>query len=334
MQQHIQYCMTSDGVRLAYSIIGKGTPIVRTPHWMAHLEQDLEGPLFRHQILGLAHQHSVLRYDGRGLGLSQREVPEISFERLVSDLETIIDHVGLKRFILLGLSQGGSVATTYASRHPDRVSHLIIYGAFARGILHRGDPTKQRADYELSRTLVRQGWGSDLDSYRSFFTTQFVPDGTLEHHRFLNNIERLTATPEVAERILTISAEMNVVDLLPMVRVPTLVLHARGDIRVPFSCGQEIAAGIPGAKLVPLDSRNHLILANEPANRDFFDAIAEFIGDKRIRGALPGTTTFKERFQRRVAALERFWLIKVVAVLAALAGAAISFVQLYRLLKN
>jgi pimeloyl-ACP methyl ester carboxylesterase len=333
LQQQIQYCTTSDGVRLAYSIIGAGTPIVRTPHWMAHLEKDLEGPLFRHQILGLAHHHSLLRYDGRGLGLSQRDVPEISFERSVSDLETIIEHVGLKRFILVGLSQGGAVAITYASRHPDRVSHLIVYGAFARGFLHRGDLEKQKADYELSRALVRQGWGSDLDSYRAFFTTQFVPDGTLEHHRFLNDIERLTATPEVAERILTISANVNVVDVLPKVRVPTLVLHARDDIRIPFSCGQEIAAGISGAKLVPLESRNHIILGSEPANRAFFDAIADFVGDKRIRGALPGTTTFKERAQKRVAALERFWLIKVIAILAALAGAAISFVQLYRLLK-
>ncbi len=307
--------------------------MVRTPHYMAHLEHDLEGPLFRHQILGLAHQHSLLRYDGRGLGLSQREVSEISFESSVSDLEAVVDHVGLKRFILLGLSQGGAVAIAYASRHPDRVSHLIVYGAFARGILHRGDAEKQKSDYELSRALVRQGWGSDTDSHRAFFTTQFLPDGTLEHHRYLNHIQRLTATPAVAERILAISAEVNVVDILPTVRVPTLVLHARGDLRVPFSCAQEIAAGIPGAKLMPLESRNHLILGDEPANREFFDGIAAFLGEKRIRGALPGTTTFKDRAQTRVAALERFWLIEVVAILAALAGAVITFVQLYRLLK-
>jgi pimeloyl-ACP methyl ester carboxylesterase len=334
MDQEIQYCTAPDGVRLAYSIIGKGTPIVRTPHWMAHLEYDLKGPLFRHQILGLAHRHSLLRYDGRGLGMSQREVPEISFEHSVKDLETVIDHVGLKRFILVGLSQGGAVAIAYASRHPERVSHLIVYGGFARGVLHRGDPEKEKATLELSRALVREGWGGDQDSYRSFFTSQFVPDGTIEHHRFLNNIERVSATPEVAERILIANANINVVDILPTVRVPTLVLHARGDIRVPFSCAQEIAAGIPGAKLVPMETRNHIFLADEPANREFFDAIAAFLGDKRIHGALPGTATFKQRAQKRVAALERFWLIKAVAILAALAGATISFVQLYRLLKQ
>jgi hypothetical protein len=131
---------------------------------------------------------------------------------------------------------------------------------------------------------------------------------------------------------MAVSAAINVVDMLPSVRVPTLVLHTHGDIRVPFSCAQEIAAGIPGAKLVPLESRNHLILGDEPANREFFNAIADFLGEKRILGALPGTTTFKERAQKRVAALERFWLLKVVAILAALAGAAITFFQLYRLL--
>jgi hypothetical protein len=138
----------------------------------------------------------------------------------------------------------------------------------------------------------------------------------------------------VAERVLCTNADINVVGLLPIVRVPTLVMHARGDLRVPFSQGQEIAAGIPGAKFVPLESRNHIILADEPANRQFFDAIASFLGDRRIRGTLPGTVTLKERAQRRVAAIERNWLIKTVAILAAVAGAGVSFFQLFRLLSR
>src|SRR5262249_38178217 len=133
MQQEIQYCTAPDGVRLAYSIIGNGTPVVRTPHWFAHLEYDLKAPIYRHQILGLAHRHSLLRYDGRGIGLSQRDVTDISFERLVGDLESVVDRAGLERFALVGLSQGGAVAAAYASRHPERLTHLIIYGGFARG---------------------------------------------------------------------------------------------------------------------------------------------------------------------------------------------------------
>jgi pimeloyl-ACP methyl ester carboxylesterase len=332
MHQEIQYCTASDGVRLAYSKIGKGTPVVRTPHWFAHLEHDLKGPIYRHQILGLAHRHTLLRYDGRGIGLSQRQVADTSFNRLVEDLETVVDSAGLERFVLLGLSQSGAVAIAYASRHPERLTHLIIYGAFARGLLHRENPEKQKQTLELTRALVREGWGSDQDSYREFFTSQFCPDGAIEHHRWLNNVQRIAAAPEVAERILCTNAGINVVDLLPTVRVPTLVMHTRGDVRVPFSQGQEIAAGIPGAKFVPLESRNHIILADEPANRQFFDAIASFLGDRRIRGTLPGTATLKERAQRSVAAIERSWLIKGVAILAALTGAVVSFLQLWHLL--
>jgi pimeloyl-ACP methyl ester carboxylesterase len=198
--------------------------------------------------------------------------------------------------------------------------------------LHRDNPEKQRQTLELSRALVREGWGSDQDSHREFFTSQFIPDGTMEHYRWLNEVQRIAAAPEVAERILCLNADTNVVNLLPRIRVPTLVMHTRGDLRVPFSQGQEIAAGITGAKFVPLEGRNHIILADEPANRQLFDAIAAFLGDQRIRGSLPGTATFKERAQRSIVAIERSWLIKGVAILAVLTGAVISFVQLWRLL--
>jgi pimeloyl-ACP methyl ester carboxylesterase len=334
MQQEIQYCTTPDGVRLAYSMIGEGTSIVRTPHWFAHLEYDLQGPIFRHHILGLAHRHSLLRYDGRGIGLSQRDISEISFDSLVADLETVVDCAGLETFALCGFSHGGAVAIAYASHHPERVSHLIIYGGFVRGLLHRDNPEKDKKLLELQRTLIREGWGSDQDSYREFFTSQFIPDGTIEHLRSLNQLQRIAATPEVAERILCVTADTNVVDLLPKVRSTTLVVHARGDLRVPFSEGQLIAAGIAGAKFVSLETRNHLILPNEPANRRFFTAVAAFLGDPPIRGALPGTATFKERVQSSVVAIERNWLIKSIAIVAGLAAAAVSFVQLFRLLRN
>jgi pimeloyl-ACP methyl ester carboxylesterase len=331
MHQEIQYCTTSDGVRLAYSIIGRGTPIVRIPHWFAHLEYDVKGLIFRHTILGLAHRHSLLRYDGRGMGLSQRDVPEISFERLVADLEAVVDHAKLERFILLGLSQGGALAIEYASRHPDRVSHLIICGGFARGRLHRVESEKNKNALELECALIRQGWGSDEDSHREFFTSQFIPDGTIEHHRALNELQRVATSPRVAERILCINADTNVFELLPSIKAPTLVLHARGDLRVPLSEGQEIAAGVPGAKFVPLETRNHLVVADEAANRQFFDSVTSFLGDRRIRGILPGTASLRERAQSRIATMERSWIIKTIAILAALAGASASFIQFYRL---
>jgi pimeloyl-ACP methyl ester carboxylesterase len=333
MDQQIQYCTTPDGVRLAYSIIGKGKSLVRTPHWFAHLEHDLASPVTRHMLLGMAHHHALLRYDPRGVGLSQRDVGEISFERWVADLETVVDHARLDRFILFGLSQGASQAIAYAARYPDRVSHLIIFGGFARGYFHRDNPEKQKEMFELSRALIRGGWGSDQESYRQFFTTQFIADGTTEQHHSLNEMQRVAATPEMAERFLLEIANINVVDLLPNIKAPTLVLHARRDQRAPFSLGQELAARIPNAKLIPLDSGNHMLMPEEPALRVAFNAIADFLGEKRIR-TLPGTAGLAERLEKKAKALEQNWFIKIVIVLAAVTGCFIFGLELWKLWKQ
>jgi hypothetical protein len=175
------------------------------------------------------------------------------------------------------------------------------------------------------------GVGGDEKSFREFFTSQFIPDGGIELHRSLNQLQRMATSPEVAERLLRVIADTNVVDLLPLVKAPTLVLHARGDLRVPFSQGQKIAGGIPNAKFVPLETRSHTIMADDPANRQLFDAVGAFLGDRRIR-TLPGTVTFTERARTRVVAIERSWIIKMVAIFAALAAATVSFVQFFRLL--
>ena len=334
MDQDIQYVNSSDGVRIAYSVMGKGTPVVRASHWLTHLEYEVQSPVWRHLILGMASRHKLIRYDGRGTGLSQRDAVEISFDRWVSDLECIVDTLSLERFILLGVSQGGAISIEYAARHPERVSHLIIHGSYARGFLHRENSEKQRQFVELNRALVREGWGSENDAYRQWFTSQFIPGGTAEQARWFNDLERVSATAEMMERFVTELSHINVVEFLPKVKAPTLVTHCKGDVRVPFVLGQEIAGGIPGAKFVPLDSKNHIFLADESATRIFFNAVASFLGDRPFRGALPGTATFKERAQRRIAAIERNWLVKTVAILAALAGAAISFLQLFRLLRQ
>lgn len=332
MQQNIQYCTARDGVRLAYSVIGKGPKLVRTPHWFAHLEYDLDSPAVRHTILGLAHNHTMLRYDPRGIGMSQRDVTDISFDKLVGDMETVVDAAKFDRFILFGFSQGCGQAIAYTARHPDRVSHLILYGGFARGSLHRENPEKQKQTLELARGLVRQGWGSDEEAHRQFFTSQFIPDGTTENHQSLNEMQRRAAAPEMAEQYLNTSANINVIDLLTQVKVPTLVLHPRGDLRVPFALGQEMAAGIPGAKFVPLDSRNHLIPAQDPAHRIMLDTVADFLGEKRIRGHLPGTAGVTERLETTVAKIEHNWLIKFMVILAALTGCVLFFIEMWKLL--
>lgn len=333
MQQEIRYCTTPDGVRLAYALMGKGTPLVRASHWFTHLEHDLGSPVMRPLVLGLSQHHKLLRYDARGNGLSQRDIPAISFESWVADLETVIDAAGFERFALVGLSQGAPISIAYAARHPERVSHLIIYCGYARGLLYRdGDPEKLKQSLDLARGIVREGWGSEAESHRQFFTSQFMPDGSLEQQHALNELERSSATPEMAERTLIEMAKVNVLDLLPKVRAPTLVLHVRGDLRVPFAQGQEVAAGIPGAKFVPLPGRNHILVPNEPAYREYHNAVAAFLGDPVTRGPLPGTATLGQRAETMIGTLQRNWLLKLVVIAGTLVSAAIAFVQLWRLL--
>jgi len=330
MQQHIQYCTAPDGARIAYAAIGSGPKLVRTPHWFSHLEYDLDSSVMRHTILTLARHHTVLRYDARGIGMSQREGVDISFDRLVQDLETVVDSAKFDRFILFGLSQGCAQAIAYAARHPDRVSHLVLYGGFARGMLRRGDPEKQKEAFELARGLVRAGWGSHEESHRQFFTSQFIPDGTIDDYHSLNEMQRVATTPEIAAQFLLTNANTDVMDLLPQVKVPTLVMHATRETRVPCALGHEMAAGIPGAKFVPLDSRNHLILAGEPANRAMADAVADFLGEKRIRDPLPGTKTAGQRLETAVGNVQRNWLLKLVIICGTLVSAGLAFWELWR----
>jgi pimeloyl-ACP methyl ester carboxylesterase len=333
MQQRIEYCTTPDGVRIAYATIGKGPKLVRTPHWFSHLEYDLESPVMRHTILTLAHHHTVLRYDARGIGMSQRDGIDISFDKLVQDLEAVVDSAKFDRFVLVGLSQGCAQAIAFAARHPDRVSHLILYGGFARGMLCRGNPEKQKEAYELACGLVRAGWGSHEESHRQFFTSQFIPDGTTEDYHSLNEMQRVATTPEIAAQFLLTNANIDVVPLMPQVKVPTLVLHSRHETRVPFALSQEMAAAIPGAKLVALESRNHLILAGEPANRAMADAIADFLGEKRIRGHLPGTAGVTERLGSSIEKVERNWFVKIVIIFAALTGCVLFFIEIWKMVQ-
>jgi pimeloyl-ACP methyl ester carboxylesterase/DNA-binding CsgD family transcriptional regulator len=275
--QQIRFCTASDGVRLAYATLGKGPPLVRAGHWMTHLEFDLESPVWRLWLTELSRHNTLVCYDQRGCGLSDRDVADISSDAWLADLETVVAAAGLARFALLGASQSASVAIAYAAKHPERVSRLVLYGGFARGRLSRGSP-QQAEEAEVQLRLIRLGWGSDDAAFRQFFTTQFMPDGTAEELASFNEIQRLSTSPEIAERISRVSNGIDVVELARTVRVPTLVMHAREDKRVPFEEGRLIASLIPGARFVPLESRNHKLLASEPAWPRFLAEIRAFLG--------------------------------------------------------
>jgi pimeloyl-ACP methyl ester carboxylesterase len=219
----------------------------------------------------------LVRYDARGNGLSDRTVDEISFDAFVSDLEAVVDATGIKRFALLGISQGCSVSIAYAVRHPERVSHLILYGGFAVGRNKRARSAAQKEEDAALVTLVRVGWGKENAAFRQLFTSQFMPGATKEQADWFNELERVSVTGDVAARILEAVGETDITTLLPQVSVPTLVLHARDDARVPFEAGRRMAAGIPGARFVALDGRNHLFLETEPAFDQFMEHTRSFL---------------------------------------------------------
>jgi class 3 adenylate cyclase/pimeloyl-ACP methyl ester carboxylesterase len=275
--QVVSYCRAPDGVRIAYAKVGQGPPLVKTGTWLTHLEYEWESPIWRHLLRRLASNHTLIRYDARGNGLSDWEVDELSLDAWVSDIEAVVDATGVKRFPLLGMSQGCAVSIAYALRHPERVSHLILYGGFAAGLNRRS----QKAQEQLAAmaTLARTGWGRDNPTFRQIFTSLFVPGATKEQADWFNEMERRSASPECAYRYIRATGEFDIRPLLAGVAAPTLVMHVRDDLVVPMKAGREMAAGIPGARFVALEGRNHLFLEQESAAKRFFEEIELFLGE-------------------------------------------------------
>jgi pimeloyl-ACP methyl ester carboxylesterase/DNA-binding winged helix-turn-helix (wHTH) protein len=272
LNQEVHFCTASDGVRIAYALAGQGPPLVKAANWLNHLEYDWQSPIWSHLLHELASRYQLIRYDERGNGLSDWDVADISFEAFVRDLESVVEATKLKRFALLGISQGCAVSVVYAIRHPERVSHLVLYGGFAR--------CRTRRDPDHSKTLlsiVEQGWGKENPAFRQFFTSLFFPDGTPEQMQWFNDLQQMTTSTENALRIMRATGELDISDLLPQVKVPTLVLHCRNDAAVMFDEGRRLAAGIPGAKFVTLESRNHLVLESEPAWEKFSSEMTAFL---------------------------------------------------------
>jgi len=276
MEQQIRFCTTDDGVRISYATVGQGPPLVRVLGWFTHLEFEGENPRWRRLYEGMASRFTYIRYDGRGMGLSDRDVTDFSVDAFVRDLEAVVDSLGFEKVALYGISQGGPTAITYSLRHPERVSHLIIYGSTAR-------PPWSKDQHQTMLSLIRQGWGSDLPAHRQFFTGLFMPDGDMEAIQAFNEMQRVSATADNVVAMLTAEPVQPRVgtDLLSRVTVPTLVIHRRGDAIVPFELGREIAAGIPGARFLPLEGRNHAALADidVPVMETMTNAIQEFIAE-------------------------------------------------------
>ncbi len=276
LQQQIHFCTASDGVRIAYASAGSGPPLVKTANWLNHIEYDWQSPVWSHLLHGLAAEYQLVRYDERGNGLSDWDVEDISFEAFVRDLETVVDAAQLQRFALLGMSQGCAVSIVYALRHPERVSHLVLFGGYARGRRKRGSAIEIEKT-EATTKLMRLGWGQENPAFRHMFTSHFIPGGTPDQMKWFNDLQRVTTSPNNAARIREAMNDIDVSQLLERVTVPTLVVHCQGDQVVPFEEGRLIASRISGARFVALESCNHLILPGEPALGRFLGEVRTFI---------------------------------------------------------
>ncbi|MFN3207911.1 MAG: alpha/beta fold hydrolase [Roseovarius sp.] len=280
IRQSIAFVTSSDGARIATASVGRGPVLVRAAHWLSHVEYDAESPVWRPWLTALSQHHRFQRYDQRGCGLSDRDVTDFSLDAMVADLEAVTAGSTIP-FPLLGMSQGGAVAIEFARRHPGRVSHLVLVGAYARGSLKRPADQSHTQEAEALLSLVRLGWGRDNPAFRQIFTSQFIPGGTPEQHRWWTDLQRRTASPEAAAEILSAFYHIDVTEQARALNLPVLVMHARGDARVPFDEGRLLASLIPGARFVPLESDNHVLLDIEPVWTLFLTELRAFIGVQR-----------------------------------------------------
>ena len=235
--------------------------------------------VWRHWLKGLSENNTLVRYDERGCGLSDWNVDNFDLDSWVMDLETVVDEMGLERFPLLGISQGASIAIEYTVRHPEKVSGLILYGGYTRGRLHRNLTAEQKEELEVMLQLIRIGWGKENPAFRQVFSMLFLPEGTPEQLHAFNELERVSTSPDIAARIVNGFQSINVQEQAARITQPTLVLHARGEMRIPFEEGRLLAATIPNARLVSLESKNHILLEEEPAWKRFLEEANKFLNE-------------------------------------------------------
>jgi pimeloyl-ACP methyl ester carboxylesterase/DNA-binding CsgD family transcriptional regulator len=274
VKQEVRFCTAPGGIRLAYAIHGRGPPLVRVATWLTHLDFDWESPVWRHWLEVLGERHTVVRYDERGCGLSDSEAGDLSIGTWVADLEAVVDAAGLDRFALLGVSQGAAIAVAYAAQHRERVTDLVLYGGYARGRRFRG----QRREEEAVVAAIRAGWTAADPTFRHVFSALFLPDGTPEQMAWYEDLLRTSTTAETAVRLFEARGALDVRRLAPQVSARTLVIHARDDRVVPVEEGRLLAALIPDARLILLQSANHVLLADEPAWRYFVSEFHAFLG--------------------------------------------------------
>ena len=279
LEHRISFTTSSDGTRIAFGIAGDGPPLVKVGNYMGHVENDWDTPVWAHWLEEFTRSHTLIYYDERGSGLSDWNAEDVSFEAWVRDLEAVVDATELQRFPLFAMSQAGAVAVAYAALHPDKVTRLIVHGAYARGWLKRDLTEEQIEEEKLMISLMQVGWGRENPAFRQVFAMQLFPDASAEHIRALEEQMRLSVSPKNAVRLESEMHRIDVRDLAQQITVPTLVLHSREDQAVPFEEGRLLASLIPKAQFVALESKNHVLTEHEAAWPKFVAALRGFLGD-------------------------------------------------------
>jgi pimeloyl-ACP methyl ester carboxylesterase/DNA-binding CsgD family transcriptional regulator len=277
LDQDIRFAHLASGARLAWAASGRGPPLLRAAHWMTHVAHDVRSPIWRPWLQRMGRDLRVYRYDERGCGLSEADTTPLSLESAVEELEVVADAAGLQRMALMGISGSAAPAIAYAVRHPDRVSHLVLLGGYARGVLAGTPSADQRAYAEATLRLVRLGWGQPAAPVQQFFTATMIPAGTPAQVQALNEQQRLCCGAERAEALMRARLELDVSHLLAQVLCPTLVLHCTHDATVAAASGLQLAGAIPGARFVALDGRNHIPLDGDGAFEQLCDAVSAFL---------------------------------------------------------
>jgi pimeloyl-ACP methyl ester carboxylesterase/DNA-binding CsgD family transcriptional regulator len=297
-QPRIRFCRSADGVRIAYTVSGEGPPLLQAPTWLTHLELDWRSPAWCEWVSELSAHHTLVRHDMRGCGLSDRNAPEQSLASWVADLEAVADAAGLERFPLFGFCQGAAIAAAFAALHPERVSRLVLYGAFVQGALVRQPSSPRREEVETLAELIACGWGSSAPAFREVFSCLLMPDGKAERVRALTELEGRSATPAMARRLWLAFHSIDITELVQRIQAPALLLHSRGDGVVPFAAGRLTATLVPRAQFVPLEGRNHILQPEDPAWAVLWPAVRAFLEQDEAR-ATPGSAgTFGELTRR------------------------------------
>lgn len=301
MRTEVSFATSADGTRIAWSRHGSGPPLVRVGTWLTHLDLDWSSPVWGHWLKELGQRFTVVRYDDRGSGLSDRNPGQYSLDAWLADLEAVIDAARLGSFVLLGMSQGGAVAVEYARAHPERVTSLILWGAYGQGAAARRTTKEDIEERDLRSQMIKVGWGRADPVFRRVFTSSFIPGATETQMRWFDELQRRSMSAEAALASSRARAVLDVTSAARALSVRTLVLHADGDRAVPFEQGRQLAGLIAGARFVPLHSRNHILLEDEPAWPRFLDEMMTFVGSGRRRGDTTDLTTREVDVLRLVA---------------------------------